>query len=57
MTVEKMLTIVMCVIILHHMSVEDRMELDMQQEEEEIYADDIIADGGVTSMWARLVRV
>lgn len=57
MTVETMSTIMICVILLHKICVEERMELNMPEEEEEIYADDIIIGGGVTPMWGGLLRM
>lgn len=50
-------TINMCVITLHNMWVEERLELDVLEKKEEIYADDIIVGGGFTPMWAGLERV
>lgn len=39
------------------MCVEERLDLDMLEEEEEICADEIIVGGGLIPMWAGTVRM
>lgn len=50
MAVETMNTTTKCVIILHKMCVEERITLDVLEEEDEAYEDDVKVRGGVTPM-------
>lgn len=51
MTVKTMNTIMKCFIILHNMCVAERVALDMPEEEEEAYADDLKVRDGATPTW------